>query len=166
MSAVNLEFKQPHRISVSVRQTVQHPSHPRFFNGKLQKLMDLFLTSQTVQKKLLTFHSIFHLPKILLVPSPNGEQQISLWLINNDSFSVDSRVGTDEEPRSTTATGITSIQYRQFTSDSDLQVKVANGEDNVQCMSAKFPDHTTECSDIAEIPKPSIVLCPSTFTPK
>jgi len=78
---------------------------------------------------------------------------------------VDSRVGTDEEPRSTTATGITSIQYRQFTSDSDLQVKVANGEDNVQCMSAKFPDHTAECSDIAEIPKPSIVLCPSTFTP-
>lgn len=85
---------------------------------------------------------------------------------NNDSLSVDSRVGTDEEPRSTTATGITSIQYRQFTSDSDLQVKVANGEDNVQCLSAKFPDHTTECSDIAEIPKPSIVLCPSTFTPK
>ena len=86
------------------------------------------------------------------------------WLIM--AFSVDSRVGTDEEPRATVATGITSIQYRQFTSDSDLQVKVANGEDNVQCSSAKFPDHTVECSDIAEIPKPSIVLCPSTFTPK
>ena len=82
------------------------------------------------------------------------------------TYSVDSRVGTDEEPRATIASGITSIQYRQFTSDSDLQVKVANGEDNVQCMSAKFPDHTVECSDVAEIPKPSIVLCPSTFTPK
>jgi hypothetical protein len=78
---------------------------------------------------------------------------------------IDSRVGTDEEPRSTAASGITSIQYRQFTSDEDLEIKIADGEDNVECVSAKFPDYTAECSDIAEIKEPSIVLCPSTFTP-
>ena len=70
---LNLEFQQPLRISVSVKQMAQPPSHLRSFNGKLLKPMDQFLTSQIVQKKLLTFHSIFHLLKILLVPPPNGE---------------------------------------------------------------------------------------------
>ena len=76
-TTLNLEFQQPLRISVSVKQMAQPPSHLRSFNGKLLKPMDQFLTSQIVQKKLLTFHSIFHLLKILLVPPPNGEKFIN-----------------------------------------------------------------------------------------
>lgn len=76
---------------------------------------------------------------------------------------LDTRVGTDESAQSTVATGLTSIQYRVFTTE--FNIKVASGEDNVKCFSEQFPDYTDECSDIAEIKQPDIILCPSTFTP-
>ena len=78
----------------------------------------------------------------------------------NRNLSYDHRVGMDEPRRANVPTGAPALTLTKHTSIVNIRI---NG-DAITCESDAFEDND-QCSDVAEVLTPDVIMCPATMTP-